>query len=312
MSAPLDRGARIVVAGAGLMGRWHAHAAERVGATVVAIVDPQPGAAKALAARHRGAATFAALDDALSAVGVDVLHVCTPVESHAPLVEAGLGNGCHALVEKPLAGSLAETETLLARARAGGLALNPVHQFPFQPGFSGLLERRDRLGEIVRIAYRTCSAGGDGLAEEGRRRLLLEILPHPVSLLHRWLLGSFEHPELNVVRFSDDDLDLVGSQGDVLLEVSLSLRGRPTRNELEIVGTRATALVDLFHGYAIVESGRVSRRAKALRPFRLGGQLAAHAGGNLAGRALRREPAYPGLPSSCGSSRPGARRGSER
>lgn len=288
-------GARVAVVGAGLMGRWHASAASLTGAEIAAVVDVRLDAASALAARHGEASTYSDLESALSAAPIDVVHVCTPTEEHAALVGIALERGCHALVEKPLAESLAETEALLAQAQESGLAVNPVHQFPFQPGFRNVLERRARLGELVRVSYRTCSAGGEGRPPEERRRVLLEILPHPVSLLHHLVPLSSDLAELDVVRFTEDDLDLVGTLGDTRLDVSISLRGRPTRNELEVVGGQASALVDLFHGYAVVEGGRVSRSAKALRPFALGGQLVAKAGGNLASRALRREPAYPGL-----------------
>jgi predicted dehydrogenase len=289
------RAARIAVVGAGTMGRWHAHAAAHTGAQVVAVVDVRPEAAVALAGKHDSASVFPGLDDALAALAVDVVHVCTPVGSHATLVETALASGRHALVEKPLAASLAETDTLLGAARDRGLALNPVHQLPFQSGFRRLLDRRTDLGDLVRVTYRTCSAGGDGRSAPERRELLLEILPHPVSLLYGLFRGALEGGELEVIRFTDDDLDLSGEFGDTLVDVSISLRGRPTRNEFEVVGTHASALADLFHGYALVQSGRVSRPAKVLRPFRLGGQLLGQAGANLAGRAARREPAYPGL-----------------
>ena len=286
--------ARAVVVGAGVMGRWHAHAIVRVGGAVVGIVDPSPRAAAGLVGAHRGAASFPDLDAALAATSPDVVHVCTPTASHAGLVEAALAGGSHVLVEKPLAGSSEETESLLALAHARGLVLNPVHQLPFQPGFQSLLRRRGQLGELVRVAYRTCSAGGDGRSGEERRELLLEILPHPVSLVSR-VFPELDPVVLQVVRHTDDDLDLTGLLGDVRLDVSVSLRGRPTCNEILLVGTRATGFAVLFHGYALVENGRVSCVTKAWRPFRLGGLLVAHAGGNLLLRGARREPAYPGL-----------------
>lgn len=277
------------------MGRWHAHAASRLGAEIVAVVDVSLKAAQELAARHGAGAIFADLDSALAEGAIDVVHVCTPLESHASLIEVTLARGCHALVEKPLVSSLAETEAALGRAHECGRLLSPVHQLPFQPGFRSLLERREQLGELVRVDYRTCSAGGTGRSADGRRRTLVEILPHPVSLLHRLFGDSVAHAELEVVRFTADDLEIAGELAGARLDISISLRGRPTRNELEIVGTRATGFTDLFHGYAIVETGRVSRPAKIARPFRRGGQLISRASLNLASRTLRREPAYPGL-----------------
>jgi predicted dehydrogenase len=286
---------RAIVVGAGVMGRWHAHAVERLGSDVVGIVDSRRDAADRLVASHPGAGVYTDLGSALSDREVDVVHVCTPTGSHAELVRTALEGGAHVLVEKPLAGSLAETEELLELARARELALNPVHQFPFQPGFQRLLGHRDDLGDLVRVAYRTCSAGGENRSLEEQRAILVEILSHPVSLFRHLLGDAFDPAALAVVRHTDADLDLTGSLGDALLDVSISLRGRPTCNELLAVGTRATGLADLFHGYALIEGGRVSRVTKATRPFRLGGQLVAHAGGNLAKRGVRREPAYPGL-----------------
>ena len=144
------------------MGRWHAHAASRLGAEIVAVVDVSLKAAQELAARHGAGAIFADLDSALAEGAIDVVHVCTPLESHASLIEVTLARGCHALVEKPLVSSLAETEAALGRAHECGRLLSPVHQLPFQPGFRSLLERREQLGELVRVDYRTCSAGGRG------------------------------------------------------------------------------------------------------------------------------------------------------
>lgn len=277
------------------MGRWHAHAASRLGAEIVAIVDVSSDAGNELAARFGAGAVYANLDGALAEAGIDVVHICSPIESHASLIDVTLTHGCHALVEKPLVSSLAETEAVLRRAHERGLLLSPVHQLPFQPGFRSLLERREQFGELVRVDYRTCSAGGTGRSADGRRRVLREIVPHPVSLLYHLFGDSVAHAELEIASFTADDLEITGHIAGVRVAISISLRGRPTRNELEIIGTRASGFADLFHGYAIVETGRVSRPAKIARPFRRGGQLIARASLNLASRTLRREPAYPGL-----------------
>ena len=295
MAGELSRPPQVCIVGAGLMGRWHAHAAERVGASVAAVIDISPDAARGLAAGRDGAQVFSTLEDAVSRAELDVVHVCTPLESHMAVVDVALEHGSHALVEKPLAESLVETERVLERAREHGLLVSPVHQFSFQPGVRALLERRGRLGELVRFAFRTCSAGGEGRSSDDRRRLLLDILPHPASLLHRVFGDGVSATDLDVVRFTSDDLDLAGYHGGTLIDISISLRARPTRNELELVGTEATGHADLFHGYAFIERGAVSRPAKVVRPFRLGGKLLAGAGANLAVRAVRREPAYPGL-----------------
>jgi len=75
----------------------------------------------------------------------------------------------------------------------------------------------------------------------------------------------------------------------------VSTHGRPTSNSLRVVGERATATVDLYHGFAVVHGGRVSRAGKIFLPFVDATGTAAAAAFNLATRVVTAEPAYPGL-----------------
>jgi predicted dehydrogenase len=151
------------------------------------------------------------------------------------------------------------------------------------------------LGDVVAVEYRMCSAGGDGKPPEERRTVLLEILPHPHSLM-RALLGDRYAPEaLEATTVTADDLVLAGRAGGIRVAVTMSLRGRPPRNELHVTATRGSAMADLFHGYCVVETGSATRAAKAMRPLVHGARVFAAASANLARRAARREPAYPGL-----------------
>ena len=286
---------RGAIVGAGLMGGWHARYASRAGGRVVAVVDSDEAAGSALVRRYPGARRFRDLADCLSAGEVDVVHVCTGAASHARLAETALMAGRHVIVEKPLTTSPAEAFRLSALARERGLLLCAVHQFPFQRGFGVLRRDLVQLGDLVRVCYEACSAGGEGRSDEARRAILVEMLPHAVSMF-RSLLGTMPDPaSWRALAFTRDDIELAGERGATLLAVRISLRGRPPRNELIVVGTRGTARVDLFHGYTTVEADGTSRLDKALRPFRRGwGQFLA-AGLNLGGRAARRELAYPGL-----------------
>jgi hypothetical protein len=64
---------------------------------------------------------------------------------------------------------------------------------------------------------------------------------------------------------------------------------------MRLVGTHGTVLLDLYHGFAATEPGAVSRTRKVLHPFDESMRRIAAAGANLTRRAVRREPAYPGL-----------------
>ena len=286
---------RVAIVGAGLMGRWHAYYAAKAGAAVTAIVDRDPRMAATLQDKHPRAQTFTELRECLDRCGIDVVHVCTPSSSHVPLAAAALDGGKHVLVEKPLAGSLAATERLIALARRRDLFLNPTHQFPFQRGVQQLDRDEGRLGEPVRLAFVTCTAGGDGLAPAERRAVLLDILPHPLALFRAVLRADIRDIAWDSTLLTDDDLELRGTLRGVQVHALLSLRGRPTRNSLTVFGTAGTAHVDLFHGFRLIERGRPSRRTKLVQPFAFGGKVILAAGGNALSRGVHREPAYPGL-----------------
>lgn len=277
------------------MGRWHAAYARRAGAKVIALVDRNEAAASELARRFPGATAMGPEEAWLDSAEPEVVHVCTPTASHSALAQRALDAGCHVLVEKPLARSLAQTRDLLARARARGLRLAPVHQLPFQRGFGRLRRDLRRLGEPLRLAYRVCSAGGAGLPPESRRSVLLEMLPHAASLFHA--LGFSAPPgPWRQLRFDAERLELAAEIGTTDLRISFSLSARPTRHELQVFGSEATATADLFHGYCFHEPGQASRRDKILLPFRRGARQVARAASNLLWRGLHRQPAYPGLP----------------
>lgn len=287
---------KIAVVGAGLMGRWHSHFAKRCGAEVDALVDLDTTRARALADKIGCPTVYSGLNEMLERSSAQVIHICTPTESHSQLIRSCAEKGRHVLVEKPLAADLETTQSLLSDARMYSIRLNPVHQFCFQRGFLELLKRLNDIGRFVHVEFLTCSAGGDGKSPEARRSVMLEILPHPLSLLFR-LLGPDElrRQSIRVIRATDDDLYLFGECEGATVSITISLKGRPTRNQLNVIGTDGSAHLDLFHGFALFEHGQVSRSSKVWKPLKFGAGMLFKAGTNLAVRARAEEQAYPGL-----------------
>ena len=286
---------RVAIAGAGLMGRWHAHYARKAGARIAAVIDSNAAAGHALKAKTHTAAVFQDLQQCLASVQIDVVHICTPSTTHSSLSRISLENGAHVLVEKPGAGSIREAEELVQLAAARGLKINPVHQFPFQNGFMKLLKTQNQLGAPVQVALEICTAGGVNKSSLERRAILVEMVPHAISLFTR-LLGSSAFDKLRAVpQHGEDELEIHGVVGGATVRAFFTHRGRPARNDLTYTGTVDTAHVDLFHGYCFTERGSTSRTSKALRPLKNGLSAFSTASINLAARAIRSEWAYPGL-----------------
>lgn len=284
---------RAAIAGAGLMGRWHADAAARAGAEVTAVVDPDPARAERLASRYRTSRVCPALGEALPMA--DVVHLCTPPDTHESLARAALEAGRDVLVEKPLAASAAATTNLLDLAAAHGVRLCPVYQFLSQDGVREAMTARDAIGPLLHVAFAICSAGADGQNAATRDRVAREILPHPASLLIRLSPGRWQDAEWSVRTDAAGEIRALAECGGVTTSLLISMSGRPTRNQLELVGARGSCLVDLFHGYSVVFGGAASRGRKIVRPFVESSLVSATAASNLARRAVRRETAYPGL-----------------
>jgi predicted dehydrogenase len=114
------------VAGAGVFGGYHARKyASLPGVKLAAIYDRHLDRAEALAGEF-GAEAFDGIDAFLAAV--NVVTVATPADSHAALARLALEAGKPAYVEKPLADTLAEANSLVGLARERGLTLACGHQ----------------------------------------------------------------------------------------------------------------------------------------------------------------------------------------
>lgn len=286
---------RVAIVGAGLMGRWHGKAALRCGGRITAVVDPDERRGKALADDLGTSTVRTDLAGLLADVTPEVIHVCTPSDSHYPLALIGLEAGCHVVVEKPVALSHADTCALLDRAREQGLLLCPAHQFLYQRGALRLEARMPSLGALRHLQLTACSAGADGGDDRRRDEVAVEILPHFLALAARFVPGPLQAMQWSVIRTGPGELRVTGCGDAVTAAALVSLSGRPTRNELEWIGTDGTAYLDLYHGFATFDRGATGRRGKLVRPFRRGSAALTAAGGQLANRILRWEPAYPGL-----------------
>ena len=286
---------RAGVIGAGLMGRVHAEAAKRAGATIVAVADPDMERATKLA-RSIGGSCEAIAADRITVPGfVDAIHVCTPPNEHFAVCEAALRSGVHVICEKPVAPESREVEALLAVARQSRVHLCPVHQFPFQSGMRRIVEQALSLGTVKHMHAEICTAGGEGMSDERRHQVALDIIPHPLSLFAAFATTPLQNVEWSVSTVSYGELIVSGVSGNTGLSFLLSTSGRPTSNSLRVIGDKATATADLFHGFAVIERGTVSRLTKATRPFVASALTLGNAAANGLRRGLAAETAFPGL-----------------
>ena len=108
------------VIGSGFIGTVHVEALRRIGVRVAGILGTSPDRAQASARRLGVPKGYADLDELL-ADDVQVVHVTSPNEAHAPQVKRILAAGKHVVCEKPLAMTSEESAELVALAASTGL-----------------------------------------------------------------------------------------------------------------------------------------------------------------------------------------------
>jgi predicted dehydrogenase len=117
-----ERRLRAAVIGAGFVGPFHVDAIRRAGyAEVVALVGSNPERTQARARALGVPSATTDPQEVFADADIDVVHVCTPNDSHVDLAERALRAGKHVVVEKPLALNLADARGLQALATERGL-----------------------------------------------------------------------------------------------------------------------------------------------------------------------------------------------
>lgn len=137
----------MAVVGAGAFGRHHLRIyreleREGFGVELAAVVDPNP-AARDAAATEYGIAGFSSIEDCMrdaraSLRRIDAASVCVPTVEHARTSHLLMDCGIDLLIEKPLAGSLAEADDIVKQARKLDRIVQPGHLERFNPAVRAL------------------------------------------------------------------------------------------------------------------------------------------------------------------------------
>jgi predicted dehydrogenase len=139
------------VVGTGHLGRHHVRILSRMpGVRFLGAYDADPDRLRAIAGEHG----VTALPDLSAAREADAVVVATPTVNHRETAGGLLEAGCHVLVEKPIAASLAEADELLGLAAAHGTVLAVGHVEYHNPAVQAalLLAEQVRYLEAQRLS----------------------------------------------------------------------------------------------------------------------------------------------------------------
>jgi len=103
------------------------------------------------------AKVYANYSELLADPSIEVVHVCTPNDSHADISVAALEAGKHVMCEKPMAKTAADARRMLEAARRTGKKLSIAYQNRYRPD-SQYLKKACLNGELGDIYYAKAQA----------------------------------------------------------------------------------------------------------------------------------------------------------
>jgi predicted dehydrogenase len=176
---------RVAIVGAGAIGLTHCETiAATEGFELAGIADPFDSGA-ALAERF-GTAHYRDHRDLLASERPDGVIVATPNELHVSIALDCLAARVPALVEKPLAGSVAEAEALVAAERCAGVPVLVGHHRRHHPFIQRAREivASGAIGRLAGVSASYCLSKPDDYFEATWRRTAGAGGPFLINLIH--------------------------------------------------------------------------------------------------------------------------------
>ncbi len=235
---------RTALIGCGKIGHTHAAALRRLPESdFVAVCDSSAERAAAFAGRY-GTRAYTDAAALFAEAGVEAVVIATPHPVHAAPVIAAARAGVHALIEKPMAASLADCDAMMAAARQAGTQLGVISQRRFYEPVRRMKEAIDagRIGSPVlgvfsmfswrdQAYYQSDPWRGKWATEGGG--VLVNQSPHMLDLL-QWFMGDIDeitgcwanltHPYIEV---EDTALAMIRFKSGGLGSVVASLSQKP-------------------------------------------------------------------------------------
>ena len=233
---------RVLVAGRGDVSVVHLEAIAALGAELVGVCD--------------SASDYRAM---LSSLRPDVVHVCTPHDTHVPIALEALAHGAHVLLEKPVAHTVPEASRLID-ALAGfpdlqvGVCLQNRYNATSQAAKKFLSTARVRGGSATVFWHRDeayyAKRPWRGVRERSGGGVLINQAIHTVDLM-QWLLGDVTQVTGQSGRYADIPGTDVEDTANLLLDHAGGARS--------VVFATVTNAVDSPVAIEIVTSSAVLR-----------------------------------------------------
>lgn len=255
---------RLALAGAGLFGQEHLSVIDRIpDVDVVAIADRNQAAAKTAADQHGVLHWGADIQPLLEKHRPDGVIIASPGQTHVPLALGALALGIPVLVEKPMAMTAAEAQTLVeADAQGPGFVL-PGHVLRFSSPHRRIVDiiHSGEIGRVLSLYARRHRDDSHAVRYPDIDPIMMTMI-HDIDLAV-WMTGGSagDVQALRSPKGAQRSQTLVTARGDHgaiwQLATSWTYPGEAAPDRIEIVGERGG--IDFETNAYIRQYGDISR-----------------------------------------------------
>jgi len=228
-------------------------------AELVAICDGMVDRAQAVGKAFGVPRVYSELGQLLDAEKLDVVDLCTPPTTHAELAIRAMKAGCHVLVEKPMAPTVAECDRMIEVSTMCCRSLGVIHNARFNHGYTMLrgMANSGRVGTVcgIRICWSTppsqMLARANHWAHKLPGGLIGETVPHLLYLSIPFT-GAIEDVSVNArgiggypwAEYDNFWIHLEGSS--CVASITLSYTNSSHIAWLEVIGSNGALRLDLL------------------------------------------------------------------
>ena len=292
---------KVGIVGCGKIADDHCSQIQRIkGCEIVGVCDREPLMARQLSERFRVKQQFGDIEELFEEGAPDVVHVCTPPQSHFAIARRCLEAGCHVYVEKPFALSEEDARELISLANQRCLKITAGHDDQFRHAARRMraLVRSGYLGSgPVHMESHYCyelgasAYSGALLHDKGHwvrtlpGKLLHNIISHGIARIAEFLTGDslevvaygFTSPALKRIGESEiiDELRvIICEQERTTAYFTFSSQMRPALHQFRIYGDKNGLILDQDQETLIKLRGKryVSYAEKFIPPLSFGRQ----------------------------------------
>lgn len=262
---------KAAVVGAGLIaGKKHipAFLRHKNKVELTALCDLNQEGARKLAAQFGVPRVYSNLGEMIEKEKPDLVDICTPPQTHVRLAVEAMDRGCHVLIEKPMALTVAECDKIVEASKRNGVKVCVGHSdlfyYPFMEARA--LVSSGAIGEFrgMRIMLSTptdyMTSREDHWAHKLPGGVIGESGPHIVYMtlafinpIRKVSVDAMKVLDFPWSRYDDYRINLIGDQA--ISSVSLSYTTDQWAARLDILGEKGILTLDL-EGMYLVNSRR--------------------------------------------------------